>query len=73
MDPLNSFPPLFEAKLELNVTKLIFVPSIEKNIEGNFINLIESIIENIMHVTTLISKIYVENESYNYRVSTLKN
>lgn len=69
MDPLNSFPPLFEAKLELSSPDLIFIPSLESGVEGNFRELVEGIIEDVMFVTTLIKRIYSENDQQDYKVS----
>ncbi len=68
MDPLNLFPPIFEAKLELNGMELNFEPSIEQNIEGNFVSLIQGIMDDITHVATLIPKIFVENGHQDYKV-----
>lgn len=68
MDPLNSYAPLFEAKFELDSLKLYFVPSIEPQIHGNFMSLIQEIIENVMNMTTLIPKIHSENGCQNYKV-----
>ena len=71
MDPLNSYAPLFEAKFELDSLNLYFVPSIEPQINGNFISLIQEIIENVMNMTTLIPKIYNENVCQDYKVRLL--
>ncbi|KAK7573934.1 hypothetical protein V9T40_011125 [Parthenolecanium corni] len=67
MDPLNSFPPLFEAKLELNSPDLIFIPSLESGVEGNFRELINGIIEDVMFITTLILRIYSNNGQKDYK------
>ena len=56
MDPLNGLQPLFEVKLELNKSELNYVPSFEPNEDENFVSIIESIIHDIMHMTTLIHK-----------------
>lgn len=71
MDPLNSFPPLFEAKLELNSPDLIFIPSLESGVEGNFRELINGIIEDVMFITTLILRIYSNNGQKDYKVSLI--
>lgn len=69
MDPLNYFPPLFEAKLELCSPDLIFIPSVESEVEGNFRELIQGIIEDVVFVTTLITRICSQNGQKDYKVS----
>lgn len=68
MDPLNVFPPLFEAKLELHTPDIVFTPSLETNTEGNFVGLVQSIIEDVVHMTTLIPRIYAESNHPDYSV-----
>lgn len=68
MDPLNVYPPLFEAKLELHIPDVMFTPSLETNVEGNFVSLVESIIEDVIHMTTLIPRIYAESNQPDYSV-----
>lgn len=70
MDPLNNFPSLFETKLELNIPDINFIPSLDTKIEGNFISLMESIIDDVMHMTTLIPRIYAECNHPDYLVCT---
>jgi len=71
MDPVNILPPLFEVKLELNATELNYVPSFEPHVNGNFVSIFESIINDVMHMTTMIPRIFVENNQPHYLVSNL--
>ncbi|XP_065217396.1 dynein beta chain, ciliary [Planococcus citri] len=73
MDPLNAFPPLFETKLELHIPDPVFTPSLETNVEGNFVGLVQSIIEDAVHMTTLIARIYSESDHPDYSEDVSSN
>lgn len=68
MDPLNNFPPLFETKLELNIPHINFVPSLDTQIDGNIVTLIETIMNDVMYMTTLIPRVYSEYNHPDYMV-----
>lgn len=73
MDPLNAFPPLFETKLELHIPDPVFTPSLEINVDGNFVSLVQSIIEDAIYTTTLIPRIYSENNHPDYSVRGVRD
>lgn len=73
MDPLNNFPPLFETKLELNLPHINFVPSLDTKVDGNIVSLIETIMNDVMHMTTLISRIYSEYNHPDYMVRQVQS
>jgi hypothetical protein len=68
MDPLNGFPPLFEVKLELNVTELNYIPSLEPKAKGSFFEIIDGIMNDVLHMTTLIPRVCTESDLPEYLV-----
>lgn len=72
MDPLNGFSPLFEVKFALSNFELNYIPSLESDIDGNFVNMIESIIKDVTHMATLIPRIHAESNLPDYLVRCTK-
>lgn len=71
MVPGLSNSPLFEACLELHEPDLVFTPSLDSTIEGNFCSIIQGIIEEIIELSKLMSRICDKNNAHNYFVSII--
>lgn len=62
MDPENFFPPLFESRLELEIPNLIFIPSLDANDKKGFYQLLHSLVNDILFMSTLIPRLDKEAE-----------
>ena len=65
-DTKNNPLPLFDLKIALSDPDIIFQPSIEKTIVGNFFDLTTGIIESIFEMSKLIPKIAHREEFPTY-------
>ena len=65
-DTKNNPLPLFDLKIALSDPDIIFQPSIEKTIVGNFFDLTTGIIESIFEMSKLIPKIAYREEFPTY-------
>jgi len=70
MVPGISNAPLFEACLELQEPDLVFTPSLDFTVEGNFCSIIQGIIEEIIKLSKLMSRICDKNNSNDYYASS---
>lgn len=71
MNPKNKLAPLFEAQLELLEPDLVFSPSLDPNQEKGFTAMINNLIEDILKMSTLISRIDPKKEeSYEIEIIT---
>ncbi len=50
-------PPLLEAKLELQVPEMVFQPSLDQGAANTFYTLVESLLEDIFHVASLVPRV----------------
>ena len=50
-------PPLLEVKLELQSPDMIFEPSLDQNISGGFLSLIENLLDDMFHFASLVPRI----------------
>ncbi|XP_049855418.1 dynein beta chain, ciliary-like [Schistocerca gregaria] len=57
MDEKRKRPPLFEVSLELQEPDLVFVPSLDVNDPKSFYSLIQSIINDITYMATIIPRV----------------
>lgn len=62
--------PLFEACLELQEPDLVFMPSLDTAVEGNFCSIIQGIIEEIIELSNLMSRISNTKKTQDYSVSS---
>lgn len=69
MVPGASNAPLFEACLELYEPDLVFTPSLDLAVEGNFCSIIQGIIEEIIKLSKLMTRISKEKNACDYYVS----
>lgn len=69
MIPGVSTAPLFEACLELHEPDLVFTPSLDSTVEGNFRSIIQGIIEEIIELSKLMPRISDKNGANDYFVS----
>lgn len=69
MYPGTSNSPLFEARLELYEPNLVFTPSLDSTVEGNFCSIIQGIIEEIIELSKLMPRISDTKNSHDYFVS----
>lgn len=44
MDVENNYPPLFESRLELEIPKMIFIPSLDANDDRGFSHLLHNLV-----------------------------
>ena len=74
-DAKNSPLPLFDLKMALFEPEIIFKPSIDQTIVGNFYDLINEIIEKILWMATLIPRVAINKKypSYLGKGSLYKN
>ena len=56
-DPKKNPSPLFDLQLALCEPEIIFKPSIEKDMVGNFFDITNAIIEDIFHMATLVPRV----------------
>lgn len=71
MNPKNKLAPLFEAQLELLEPDMVFCPSLDPNEEKGFTAMINNLIEDILKMSTLISRIDPKKEdSYEIEIIT---
>ncbi|CAB3241075.1 unnamed protein product [Arctia plantaginis] len=69
MNPKNKLAPLFEAQLELLDPDMVFVPSLEPNDENSFTKLLNSIINDILKISSLVERIdKLKDESYEQQI-----
>lgn len=69
MNPKNKLAPLFEAQLELLDPDMVFVPSLEPNDDNSFTKLLNSIINDILKVSSLVERIDKQKtESYEQQI-----
>ncbi|XP_038207715.1 dynein beta chain, ciliary [Zerene cesonia] len=69
MNPKNKLAPLFEAQLELLEPDMVFCPSLDVNNEKGFTALINNLIDDILRMSTLIERIYInKTESYHEQI-----
>jgi dynein heavy chain len=69
MIPSVSTAPLLEACLELHEPDLVFTPSLDSNVEGNFCSIIQGVIEEIIELSKLMPRISDKNGANDYYVS----
>lgn len=69
MIPRSSHAPLFEACLELHEPDLVFTPSLDSSVDGNFCSIIDGIIEEIIELSKLMPRICDKNNAHDYYVS----
>lgn len=69
MIPGVSIAPLFEACLELHEPDLVFTPSLDSTVEGNFCSIIQGIIEEIIELSKLMPRICDKKGANDYFVS----
>ena len=73
-DVRKSPPPLFATKLELSDPDIIFKPSLEKHIVGNFFDLAMDLVDDIFNMASLIPRIGKQkNVGNNYLDSVRKH
>lgn len=60
--------PLFEACLELHEPDLVFTPSLDSTVDGNFCSIIQGIIEEIIELSKLMPRISDTKNSRDYFV-----
>ena len=66
-DPRKNPPPLFDLKLVLCEPDIIFQPSVDTEIVGNFQDQIAGLLEDIFHMATLIPRVAQRNDNNNYQ------
>lgn len=65
MNPTNKLAPLFQAQLELLEPDMVFAPSLDPSHEKGFTALIQSLIDDILKMSTLTQRIHVkETDTY---------
>lgn len=62
MDPANSYPPLFQSSLELQIPNLVFVPSLDPKNENSFSRLLHKLVNDIIHMSSLIPRLNKDDE-----------
>lgn len=68
MIPGVSNVPLFEACLELQEPDLVFTPSLDLTVDGNFCSIIQGIIDEIIGLSKLMSRICNKTNVHDYFV-----
>ena len=66
-DIRKSPAPLFDLKLVLCEPDIIFQPSVETEIVGNFQDQITGLLDDIFHMATLIPRVAQRNDNNNYQ------
>ena len=69
----NDITPLFDAKLELFDPDIIFRPSLDKTIQNNFYDLITGIVDDILHMATLVPRIAQESKGSTTYLGVINN
>ena len=59
--------PLFDLKLVLCEPDIIFQPSVETEIVGNFQDQITDLLDDIFHMATLVPRVAPGNDNNNYQ------
>lgn len=72
MDPKNKLAPLFEAQLELLEPDMVFAPSLDPNNEKGFMALIQSLINDIVKMSSLVDRISPRKED-SYEAQIVKS
>ena len=67
-DLKNRVSPLFEARLELQAPDMVFVPSLDYNVPNGFYELIDGIVTDIYHQSTLVNRLASHNGHSHYQV-----
>lgn len=70
-DPKNNSSPLFEAKLELQQPDMVFIPSLSFGVPEGFYEEVESIVNNMYKMASLVKRLAIRNDSEHYQVSSL--
>ncbi|GLH12094.1 Dynein beta chain ciliary [Gryllus bimaculatus] len=73
MDPANNYAPLFEAQLELQEPDLVFIPSLNPEDDDSFSKLIDSIIQDILKMASLVPRISQGKEAKDYQTEIENN
>lgn len=58
---------LFEAKLELQQPELVFIPSLDFGVSDGYYDLVESIVNDVYKMASLVKRLADHNESDNYQ------
>lgn len=69
MIPGMTNAPLFEACLELHEPDLVFTPSLDSSVEGNFCSILQGIIDEIIELSKLMPRICSQKIASDYFVS----
>ena len=62
--------PLMEVKLELQSPEMVFSPSLDQDHPDGFSALMESIVDDIFKMASLVPRVAKHNEQEHYGVST---
>lgn len=60
--------PLFEAQLDLKVPDLVFMPSLEFGLGDGFFEMVESLINSVFRITTLVPRLAQHSSFPHYQV-----
>ena len=60
--------PLFEARLELQAPDMVFVPSLDLNVNGGFYDIIEDILLDVYQQSSLVKRLASHYEHPDYQV-----
>lgn len=62
--------PLFEAKLDLKVPNMAFSPSLELGGGDGFFELVESLVNDVFRISSLVPRLAQHRPSLHYQVAT---
>ena len=68
-DSKNQVCPLFEARLELQAPDMVFVPSLDYNVQNGFYDLIDGIIVDVYQQSSLVTRLAAHNGHEHYQVT----
>ncbi|XP_053528697.1 dynein axonemal heavy chain 9 isoform X1 [Artibeus jamaicensis] len=60
--------PIFEAQLSLAIPELVFSPSLESGVEGNFYDMVEGLVTSIFRIASLVPRLSPQKSAPHYQV-----
>ncbi|NXO76324.1 DYH9 protein, partial [Sitta europaea] len=67
-DPKAGLAPLFEVQLDLVVSDLVFHPPLDPGASGGFCDMVESLLQGIFHISSLVPRLAAHGGPRHYQV-----
>ncbi|OWK51882.1 Dynein heavy chain 9, axonemal, partial [Lonchura striata] len=70
-DPKAGLPPLFEVQLDLVIPNLVFRPPLDPDTNDGFCDMVESLLQGIYHISSLVPRLAAHSGFCHYQVCAL--